>query len=231
MEAFGSFFQSSHIFLPLLVRFLLILFRIHTTTDTTNAFEISFRRIHIYILKQRNEFWRHAPRGRTEGTFIYMRFLSLTRLFRCVAAVCAAMRRNPIHLFFLLSRARVTEASISSFAKMMISLFTHCSGGSSFLVGVFQNALLRERERERERQTDVFSDLHKKKGKRERRPTLDFTQQKEVQKRGKKKRIDSQNISKKEKERERKRVFFLRKERHFSSFLSLLSLTSEGGAS
>ena len=229
MEAFGSFFQSSHIFLPLLVRFLLILFRIHTTTDTTNAFEISFRRIHIYILKQRNEFWRHAPRGRTEGTFIYMRFLSLTRLFRCVAAVCAAMRRNPIHLFFLLSRARVTEASISSFAKMMISLFTHCSGGSSFLVGVFQNALLRERERER--QTDVFSDLPKNKGKRERRPTLDFTQQKEVQKRGKKKRIDSQNISKKEKERERKRVFFLRKERHFSSFLSLLSLTSEGGAS
>ena len=152
MEAFGSFFQSSHIFLPLLVRFLLILFRIHTTTDTTNAFEISFRRIHIYILKQRNEFWRHAPRGRTEGTFIYMRFLSLTRLFRCVAAVCAAMRRNPIHLFFLLSRARVTEASISSFAKMMISLFTHCSGGSSFLVGVFQNALLRERERERDKQ-------------------------------------------------------------------------------
>jgi hypothetical protein len=42
------------------------------------------------------------------------------------------------------------------------------------------------------------------------------------------------NISKKERERERerKRVFFKRKERHFSSFLSLLSLTSpEGGAS
>jgi hypothetical protein len=60
------------------------------------------------------------------------------------------------------------------------------------------------------------------------------------EKRGKKKRIDSQNITyrrKKEKEllkrkRERKRVFFKRKERHFSSFLSLLSLTSpEGGAS
>ena len=217
MEAFGSFFQSSHIFLPLLVRFLLILFRIHTTTDTTNAFEISFRRIHIYILKQRNEFWRHAPRGRTEGTFIYMRFLSLTRLFRCVAAVCAAMRRNPIHLFFLLSRASLPEESISSFAKMMISLFTHCSGGSSFLVGVFQNALLRERERER--QTDVFSDLPKNKGKRERRPTLDFTQQKEVQKRGKKKRIDSQNISKKEKERESEReCFFLGKRDIFPPF-------------
>jgi len=208
MEAFGSFFQSSHIFLPLLVRFLLILFRIHTTTDTTNAFEISFRRIHIYILKQRNEFWRHAPRGRTEGTFIYMRFLSLTRLFRCVAAVCAAMRRNPIHLFFLLSRARVTEASISSFAKMMISLFTHCSGGSSFLVGVFQNALLRERERERERQTDVFSDLPKNKGKRERRPTLDFTQQKEVQKRGKKNESTAKTYQRKRKRERERECFF-----------------------
>ena len=220
MEAFGSFFQSSHIFLPLLVRFLLILFRIHTTTDTTNAFEISFRRIHIYILKQRNEFWRHAPRGRTEGTFIYMRFLSLTRLFRCVAAVCAAMRRNPIHLFFLLSRARVTEASISSFAKMMISLFTHCSGGSSFLVGVFQNALLRERERERERetQTDVFSDLPKNKGKRERRPTLDFTQQKEVQKRGKKNESTAKTYQRKRKRERERECFFLGKRDIFPPF-------------
>jgi len=103
-------------------------------------------------------------------------------------------------------------------------------GGIVVFGGRFPKRSLK-RERERERQTDVFSDLPKNKGKRERRPTLDFTQQKEVQKRGKKKRIDSQNISKKEKERERKRVFFLRKERHFSSFLSLLSLTSEGGAS
>jgi hypothetical protein len=43
------------------------------------------------------------------------------------------------------------------------------------------------------------------------------------------------NISKKERERERERereCFFKRKERHFSSFLSLLSLSSpEGGAS
>ena len=66
------------------------------------------------------------------------------------------------------------------------------------------------------------------------------------EKRGKKKRIDSQNViihrrkkekellkkRKREREREKERVFFKSKERHFSSFLSLLSLTSpEGGAS
>jgi uncharacterized protein YegL len=88
----------------------------------------------------------------------------------------------------------------------------------------------------------VVSDLPLKGKKRERRPTLDLTQyEKKCTKREeKKKRIDSQNIiyrRKKEKEllkreRERKRVFFKRKERHFSSFLSLLSLSSpEGGAS
>ena len=230
MEAFGSFFQSSHIFLPLLVRFLLILFRIHTTTDTTNAFEISFRRIHIYILKQRNEFWRHAPRGRTEGTFIYMRFLSLTRLFRCVAAVCAAMRRNPIHLFFLLSRASLPEESISSFAKMMISLFTHCSGGSSFLVGVFQNALLRERERERDKQK-CFPISPKTREKEREDQHLLSPNKKKCKREGKKTNRQPKHIKERERERERKRVFFFRKERHFSSFLSLLSLTSEGGAS
>ena len=95
------------------------------------------------------------------------------------------------------------------------------------------------RKRERERQTDdVVSDLPLKGKKRERRPTLDLHPiRKEVQKRGKKKRIDSQNITyrrKKEKElkREREReCFFKRKERHFSSFLSLLSLDFPGGRS
>ena len=76
--------------------------------DITNAFikERSLHRIYIYILKQQNEFWRHAPRGRTQGnTHIDLfsdslyAFSSLTRLL-CVAAVRAAMRRNPIHLFF-----------------------------------------------------------------------------------------------------------------------------------
>ena len=219
MEAFGSFFQSSHIFLPLLVRFLLILFRIHTTTDTTNAFEISFRRIHIYILKQRNEFWRHAPRGRTEGTFIYMRFLSLTRLFRCVAAVCAAMRRNPIHLFFLLSRARVTEASISSFAKMMISLFTHCSGGSSFLVGVFQNALLRERERERERDKQMCFPISPKTREKEREDQhLISPNKKKCKREGKKNESTAKTYQRKRKRERERECFFLGKRDIFPPF-------------
>ena len=227
MEAFGSFFQSSHIFLPLLVRFLLILFRIHTTTDTTNAFEISFRRIHIYILKQRNEFWRHAPRGRTEGTFIYMRFLSLTRLFRCVAAVCAAMRRNPIHLFFLLSRARVTEASISSFAKMMISLFTHCSGGSSFLVGVFQNALLRERERERDKQM-CFPISPKTREKEREDQRLISPNKKKCKREGKKTNRQPKHIKEREREREKESVFFKERETFFLLSLSPFSVFPGG---
>ena len=217
MEAFGSFFQSSHIFLPLLVRFLLILFRIHTTTDTTNAFEISFRRIHIYILKQRNEFWRHAPRGRTEGTFIYMRFLSLTRLFRCVAAVCAAMRRNPIHLFFLLSRASLPEELISSFAKMMISLFTHCSGGSSFLVGVFQNALLRERERERDKQM-CFPISPKTREKEREDQRLISPNKKKCKREGKKNESTAKTYQRKRKRERERECFFLGKRDIFPPF-------------
>jgi hypothetical protein len=83
----------------------------------------------------------------------------------------------------------------------------------------------------------VFSDLpNKNKGKRERRPhTLISPNEKKCKREEKKtNRQPKHNISKKERERERerKRVFFKRKERHFSSFLSLLSLTSpEGGAS
>ena len=76
------------------------------------------------------------------------------------------------------------------------------------------------RKRERERQTlDVVSDLPRKGKKRERRPTLDSHPiRKEVhEKRGKKKRIDSQNITyrrKKEKELEReKESVFLREKR------------------
>ena len=89
----------------------------------------------------------------------------------------------------------------------------------------------------------MVSDLPLKGKKRERRPTLDdLTQyEKKCTKREEKKNESTAktNISKKErerafeeKERERERVFFKRKERHFSSFLSLLSLSSpEGGAS
>jgi len=65
----------------------------------------------------------------------------------------------------------------------------------------------------------VFSDLpNKNKGKRERRPTLDFTQRKEVQKRGKKNESTAKTYRrKKEKElkrkRERERECFFREKR------------------
>jgi hypothetical protein len=85
----------------------------------------------------------------------------------------------------------------------------------------------------------VFSDLpNKNKGKRERRPhTLISPNEKKCKREEKKtnrqpKHNTYRRKKEKERERERKRVFFKRKERHFSSFLSLLSLSSpEGGAS
>ena len=94
----------------------------------------------------------------------------------CVAAVRAAMRGEIQSIFFflpLLSRAK--ESSGVDLSKTRISLFTRCSGRSSGLVGVFQNALFLE-ERERDERM-CLSDLPPKtsKGKRERRPTLDFT--------------------------------------------------------
>ena len=99
------------------------------------------------------------------------------------------------------------------------------------------------RKRERERQTDdVVSDLPLKGKKRERRPTLDLTQyEKKCEKRGKKKRIDSQNITyrrkkekelKRKRERERESVFLREKRDIFPPFsLSFLLTSPEGGAS
>ena len=116
-----------------------------------------------------------------------------------------------------------------------------CRGAFEREIGFSKTRALRKRERERQT-LDVVSDLPLKGKKRERRPTLDLTHyEKKCTKREEKKtnRQPKHNISKKErerafeeKERERERVFFKRKERHFSSFLSLLSLSSpEGGAS
>jgi len=112
-----------------------------------------------------------------------------------------------------------------------------CRGAFEREIGFSKTRALRKRERERQT-LDVVSDLPLKGKKRERRPTLLISPKtkRSARKERKKKRIDSQNITyrrKKEKELlKRKRVFFKRKERHFSSFLSLLSLTSpEGGAS
>ena len=123
MEAFGKFFQSSQL--------VFVRVRIQHRADIyTNALCIKERSLHriythtyIYILKQRrkNEFWRHAPRGRTEGNtqqhaqICFHAFSSLTRRRLFVAAVPHDEKKNPIHLFFSSSFARefISEASIS----------------------------------------------------------------------------------------------------------------------
>ena len=137
--------------------------RAYSNTTTRRYYERVCQRdlieyTYIYILKQqrKNEFWRHAPRGRTEGNTQH------TDLFLCVfvfdaTTLCgcgsrAAMRRNPIHLFFSCFRARVCigGVDISSFFAEMIIPLSFCVP-RSIREGdrVFQNALfVRERERE-----------------------------------------------------------------------------------
>ena len=126
--------------------------------------------------------------------------------------LCRNEKKSNPSFFFLLSRANLSEESISSFSKMMIALSACAAEYSIGRSGFPKRSLLK---RERERQTDVFSDLpNKNKGKRERRPHTLISPNEKKCKREEKKRIDSQNISKKEreraeeKERERKRVFF-----------------------
>ena len=116
--------------------------RAYSNTTTRRYYERVCQRdlieyTYIYILKQqrKNEFWRHAPRGRTEGNTQH------TDLFLCVfvfdaTTLCgcgsrAAMRRNPIHLFFpAFAREFVSEASISLLSSQRwssLSLFV-CRG-------------------------------------------------------------------------------------------------------
>ena len=205
----------------------------HRADIYTNALCIKERSLHriythtyIYILKQRrkNEFWRHAPRGRTEGNtqqhaqICFHAFSSLTRRRLFVAAVPHDEKKNPIHLFFpLLSRASLYRRRRYLFFLLgddHPSLFLCAAERSRGRSGFPKRAL---RKRERERQTDdVVSDLPLKGKKRERRPTRLIshpTLETKCKERKKKTNRRSQNITyrrkkEKERERERKRVFF-----------------------
>ena len=212
----------------------------HRADIYTNALCIKERSLHriythtyIYILKQRrkNEFWRHAPRGRTEGNthhthnrfVLSYAFSSLTRRLLFVAAVPHDEKKSNPSFFFLFFRARVYIGGVdlSSFSSEMIIPLSFCVP-RSVREGdrVFQNARF-VRERERERQTDdVVSDLPLKGKKRERRPTRLIshpTLETKCKERKKKTNRRSQNITyrrKKEKEREReKESVFLREKR------------------
>ena len=145
----------------------------------------------------------------------YMRF----RLWRdcSVAAVflCRNEKKSNPSFFFLLSRASLSEESISSFSKMMIPL-SACAAEYSIGRSGFPKRSLLKRERERERDIQLSFPISPTKTREKEREdhTLWFHPTKRSAKERKKKRIDSQNISKKEreraeeKERERKRVFF-----------------------
>lgn len=165
------------------------------------------------------------------------RFLSpsLTRLV-CGCWLPHRRERNPIRFFFYSSLDDVSRARLELISSQRCALLSlRSSRRGDRVCGRFSKRSL-ALKRKRERNRCVFRSPNE--GKRGRKPPRFLHQ--EVQKRGKKNESTAKtNISKKErerafeeKERERERVFFKRKERHFSSFLSLLSLTSpEGGAS
>ena len=128
--------------------------RAYSNTRTRRYYERVCQRdlieyTYIYILKQRekNEFWRHAPRGRTEGNIdlfsdICVFVFDATTLCGCGSR--AAMRRNPIHLFFFFSFAGefiIGGVDISSFFSEMIIPLSFCVP-RSIREGdrVFQNA-------------------------------------------------------------------------------------------
>ena len=141
----------------------------HRADIYTNALFIKERSLHriythtyIYIVKQRrkNEFWRHAPRGRTEGNthhthnrfVLSYAFSSLTRRLPFVAAVPHDEKKSNPSFFFLFFRARVYIGGVdlSSFSSEMIIPLSFCVP-RSVREGdrVFQNArFVRERERE-----------------------------------------------------------------------------------
>ena len=125
--------------------------------------------------------------------------------------LCRNEKKSNPSFFFLLSRASLSEESISSLSKMMIALSACAAEYSIGRSGFPKRSLLK---RERETNGCVFRSPQQKQGKKREKTThFDFTQRKEVQKRGKKNESTAKTYRrKKEKElkrkRERKRVFF-----------------------
>jgi len=143
------------------------------------------------------------------------------------------MRRNPIHLFFPAFAREFIFFLRDDHPSLFLCPAEYSRGRSGFPK---RARFVRERERDKLWMWFPISPGREKREREDQRLMISPNTKRSARKERKKKtnRQPKHNISKKERERERerKRVFFKRKERHFSSFLSLLSLTSpEGGAS
>ena len=149
------------------------------------------------------------------------------------------MRRNPIHLFFPAFAREFIFFLRDDHPSLFLCPAEYSRGRSGFPK---RARFVRERERDKLWMWFPISPGREKREREDQRLMISPTTKRSARKERKKKtnRQPKHNISKKErerafeeKEREREReCFFKRKERHFSSFLSLLSLTSpEGGAS
>ena len=160
-----------------------------------------------------------CPAG-ADGRYVYLYAFSLFDATIPMCGCCLCRNEKKSNPSFFPAFARESNGGVDpSFAKMMISLFTHCSGGSSFLVGVFQNALLRERERERERDKQMCFPISPKTREKEREDQhLISPNKKKCKREGKKNESTAKTYQRKRKRERERECFFLGKRDIFPPF-------------
>ena len=150
---------------------------------------------------------RKVTHARTDLFSDIYAFSSLTRLlFVAAVFLCRNEKKSNPSFFFLLSRASLSEESISSFSKMMIPLSACAAEYSIGRSGFPKRSLLK---RERETNGCVFRSPQQKQGKkREKTNTLISPNEKKCKREEKNESTAKTYRRKKEKELKRKRVFF-----------------------